>query len=97
MLCYFLTLKPIDLELQPIALLDGLMDLHVLFEFNTFSSSTQVIIDLISSKGLSFLKKYWPITLIFHSNAGFSLLESICSLTARTESRFLKPLTILTK
>ena len=56
MLSNFLTLTPIDLELQPIALLDGLMDLHVLLDFDTFSESTQVFFYLISSNRLSFLK-----------------------------------------
>ena len=57
MLSSFLSLTPIDLELQPVALLDGLMDVLVLLlDFETFSSSTQVNIDLILFNGQSFLK-----------------------------------------
>ena len=47
----FLCLPPIDLELQPVSLSDGLMDVHVPLDLDTFSSSTQVFLDLISFNG----------------------------------------------
>ena len=43
-----------DLELQPVALLDGFIDLHVILDFDTISRSIPVIVDLISPNGSRF-------------------------------------------
>ena len=52
----FLTLTPVDLEQRPVALLDDLMDLVLLLDFDNFSSLIQNINNLGSFKGLPFLK-----------------------------------------
>ena len=52
----FLTLTPVDLEQRPVALLDDLMDLVLLLDFDNFTSLIQNIINLGSFKGLPFLK-----------------------------------------
>ena len=55
LLSNFFNLTPLDIELQPVVMLDGLMDLHVLLDFDTFSNSTQFFY-LTFFNGLWFLK-----------------------------------------